>query len=109
MSFWKDEALSVFPVACHDFFFFNSCHNFPHHDVQIPVLERIFLYVFSADDAKEAVKLGVDGILVSNHGARQLDGVPATVSSSANKDQVFSAFGFLLPSTEYVVDRGKNL
>lgn len=33
-----------------------------------------------AEDAKEALKYGVDGILVSNHGARQLDGVPATVS-----------------------------
>ncbi|KFO65451.1 Hydroxyacid oxidase 1 [Corvus brachyrhynchos] len=31
------------------------------------------------DDAKEAVKIGVNGILVSNHGARQLDGVPATI------------------------------
>uniref|UniRef100_F6QEA9 Hydroxyacid oxidase 1 n=1 Tax=Equus caballus TaxID=9796 RepID=F6QEA9_HORSE len=30
------------------------------------------------DDAREAVKHGLDGILVSNHGARQLDGVPAT-------------------------------
>lgn len=28
----------------------------------------------------QAVKHGLDGILVSNHGARQLDGVPATVS-----------------------------
>lgn len=35
--------------------------------------------ILRADDAKEAVKLGVDGILVSNHGARQLDGVPATI------------------------------
>ncbi len=33
-----------------------------------------------AEDAKEALKYGVDGILVSNHGARQLDGVSATVS-----------------------------
>ncbi len=32
--------------------------------------------------AKEAVAHGVDGIVVSNHGARQLDGVPATVSYS---------------------------
>ncbi|XP_072490528.1 2-Hydroxyacid oxidase 1 isoform X2 [Notamacropus eugenii] len=32
-----------------------------------------------ADDAREAVKYGVNGILVSNHGARQLDGVPATI------------------------------
>lgn len=39
---------------------------------------------FLADDAKEAVKIGVNGILVSNHGARQLDGVPATVSTDAN-------------------------
>ncbi|NWW71205.1 HAOX1 oxidase, partial [Climacteris rufus] len=34
--------------------------------------------ILRADDAKEAVKIGVNGILVSNHGARQLDGVPAT-------------------------------
>ncbi|XP_005991149.1 hydroxyacid oxidase 1 [Latimeria chalumnae] len=35
--------------------------------------------ILGADDAKEAVKHGVDGILVSNHGARQLDCVPATI------------------------------
>ncbi|KFQ11139.1 Hydroxyacid oxidase 1, partial [Leptosomus discolor] len=35
--------------------------------------------ILRADDAKEAVKIGVNGILVSNHGARQLDGVPATI------------------------------
>ncbi|XP_012693519.2 hydroxyacid oxidase 1 [Clupea harengus] len=35
--------------------------------------------VLRAEDAVEAVKYGVDGILVSNHGARQLDGVPATM------------------------------
>ncbi|NXA41312.1 HAOX1 oxidase, partial [Eudromia elegans] len=35
--------------------------------------------ILRADDAKEAVKNGVNGILVSNHGARQLDGVPATI------------------------------
>ncbi|KAM4694889.1 2-Hydroxyacid oxidase 1 isoform 2-T2 [Discoglossus pictus] len=35
--------------------------------------------ILRADDAKEAVKRGVRGILVSNHGARQLDGVPATI------------------------------
>ena len=31
------------------------------------------------EDAKQAVSHGVDGILVSNHGGRQLDGVTATV------------------------------
>ncbi|XP_053315118.1 2-Hydroxyacid oxidase 1 [Spea bombifrons] len=35
--------------------------------------------ILRAEDAMEAVKRGVSGILVSNHGARQLDGVPATI------------------------------
>ncbi|NXG59894.1 HAOX1 oxidase, partial [Hemiprocne comata] len=43
--------------------------------------------ILRAEDAKEAVKIGVNGILVSNHGARQLDGVPATVSTGANMHQ----------------------
>lgn len=30
--------------------------------------------------ATRAVELGVDGIIVSNHGARQLDYAPATIS-----------------------------
>ncbi|XP_054891330.1 hydroxyacid oxidase 1 [Poeciliopsis prolifica] len=35
--------------------------------------------VLSGQDAVQAVNYGVSGILVSNHGARQLDGVPATL------------------------------
>lgn len=35
--------------------------------------------VMSVDDAIAAVKFGVDGIWVSNHGARQLDTAPATI------------------------------
>jgi L-lactate dehydrogenase (cytochrome) len=35
--------------------------------------------VLDADDAKRAVAAGVDGIVVSNHGGRQLDSVPSTV------------------------------
>jgi len=35
--------------------------------------------VMSAEDAEIACQNGVDGILVSNHGARQLDTVPATI------------------------------
>jgi L-lactate dehydrogenase (cytochrome) len=34
--------------------------------------------ILDADDARAAVKLGADGIVVSNHGGRQLDGVPST-------------------------------
>ena len=35
--------------------------------------------VLRADDAKKAVSLGLDGIIVSNHGGRRLDGVPASI------------------------------
>ncbi|MGE0448833.1 MAG: alpha-hydroxy acid oxidase [Vicinamibacterales bacterium] len=35
--------------------------------------------VLVADDAKRAVEEGVDGVIVSNHGGRQLDGVSATI------------------------------
>ncbi|MCY1455648.1 L-lactate dehydrogenase [compost metagenome] len=31
--------------------------------------------ILDPDDAKDAVKFGADGIIVSNHGGRQLDGV----------------------------------
>ncbi|MXO67204.1 FMN-dependent L-lactate dehydrogenase LldD [Altericroceibacterium endophyticum] len=34
--------------------------------------------IMDPDDAREAVKLGADGIVVSNHGGRQLDGAPST-------------------------------
>ena len=35
------------------------------------------------EDAKIAAKLGTDGIIVSNHGGRQLDGAPATIDMLA--------------------------
>jgi L-lactate dehydrogenase (cytochrome) len=35
--------------------------------------------VMSGEDARRAVESGVDGIVVSNHGGRQLDGLPATL------------------------------
>ena len=37
--------------------------------------------IMTADDAREALAHGVDGIVVSNHGGRQLDGVPATIDA----------------------------
>ncbi|MDN3358644.1 alpha-hydroxy acid oxidase [Actinomadura sp. DC4] len=42
----------------------------------LPVLLKGIL---TAEDAARAVDAGVDGIVVSNHGGRQLDGVPATL------------------------------
>jgi len=37
--------------------------------------------ILDAEDARAAAALGADGIVVSNHGGRQLDGVPATVTA----------------------------
>lgn len=37
--------------------------------------------VLEADDAERAVRLGADGVLVSNHGGRQLDGAPAALDA----------------------------
>ncbi|WP_129140990.1 FMN-dependent L-lactate dehydrogenase LldD [Modicisalibacter coralii] len=34
--------------------------------------------ILDSEDAREAVRFGADGIVVSNHGGRQLDGVPST-------------------------------
>lgn len=36
--------------------------------------------ILSPDDAEDAVKGGADGIIVSNHGGRQLDGVASSIS-----------------------------
>jgi L-lactate dehydrogenase (cytochrome) len=37
--------------------------------------------VLTAADARRAAEHGVDGLVVSNHGGRQLDGVPATIEA----------------------------
>jgi len=37
--------------------------------------------VLEADDARQALAAGADGIVVSNHGGRQLDGAPSTISA----------------------------
>lgn len=37
--------------------------------------------IMTEEDAKRAVEAGVDAIIVSNHGGRQLDGVPSTLEA----------------------------
>jgi len=37
--------------------------------------------IMDPEDAQQAVKVGVDGIIVSNHGGRQLDSVPASLAA----------------------------
>jgi isopentenyl diphosphate isomerase/L-lactate dehydrogenase-like FMN-dependent dehydrogenase len=44
----------------------------------LPVLVK---GVLTAEDAREAVAQGVNGVVVSNHGGRQLDGSPATLDA----------------------------
>jgi L-lactate dehydrogenase (cytochrome) len=36
--------------------------------------------ILDADDARTAAALGIDAMVVSNHGGRQLDGAPSTIS-----------------------------
>jgi (S)-2-hydroxy-acid oxidase len=47
----------------------------------ITQLPLILKGILTADDATIAADLGVAGILVSNHGARQVDCTPASVST----------------------------
>jgi L-lactate dehydrogenase (cytochrome) len=56
--------------------------------------------VLDPDDARRAVEVGVDGIVVSNHGGRQLDSVPSTARALP---AVVEAVG---GETEVLVDGG---
>ena len=42
-------------------------------------LKIVLKGIMTGEDASMAVKAGVDGVVVSNHGGRQLDGVPSTL------------------------------
>jgi L-lactate dehydrogenase (cytochrome) len=56
--------------------------------------------VLDPDDARRAVDAGVDGVVVSNHGGRQLDSVPSTVRALP---EVVDAVG---DQVEVLVDGG---
>jgi L-lactate dehydrogenase (cytochrome) len=56
--------------------------------------------VLEADDARAAVDTGADGVIVSNHGGRQLDGVASSISKLA---EVAAAVG---DRTEVYLDGG---
>lgn len=42
---------------------------------------HIEFLVSTVEDVELAIKHGVNGVLISNHGGRQLDGVPATLDA----------------------------
>jgi L-lactate dehydrogenase (cytochrome)/(S)-mandelate dehydrogenase len=50
--------------------------------------------VLHPEEAKAAVERGVDGLIVSNHGGRQLDGVPAAIDALP---AIFQAVGGRVP------------
>jgi L-lactate dehydrogenase (cytochrome) len=56
--------------------------------------------ILDVDDAKTAVKLGADAIVVSNHGGRQLDGAPSSISALPAIAQVVGS------DTELLFDGG---
>lgn len=47
-------------------------------------LPLILKGVLRSDDARKAVSLGLDGVVVSNHGGRRLDGMPASIEMLPN-------------------------
>jgi L-lactate dehydrogenase (cytochrome) len=56
--------------------------------------------ILTAEDARRAVDAGADAIVVSNHGGRQLDGVPASIEVLPH---VVAAVG---DETEILIDSG---
>lgn len=53
--------------------------------------------ILSPEDAKKAMNQGVDAIVVSNHGGRQLDGAPASLDALGPiRDAVGSAFPLIV-------------
>ncbi|XP_023253119.1 hydroxyacid oxidase 1 [Seriola lalandi dorsalis] len=75
-NYGNDSGLAVYvakaidPTLCWDDISWLKKHT------HLPVIVK---GVLNGEDAVQAVNHGVSGILVSNHGARQLDGVPATL------------------------------
>ncbi|KAF7191926.1 Oxidase FUB9 [Pseudocercospora fuligena] len=63
--------------------------------------------VTNAEDVLLAVKYGIDGIIVSNHGGRQLDGQPATLDSL--RECVAAAAGKIPVAIDGGIRRGSDV
>ena len=55
---------------------------YPRSITKLPIILKGILH---PDDAKLGVAYGAKAIIVSNHGARQLDGVPASIDALPGK------------------------
>lgn len=64
-------SLKTFPLTWRDLTWIRAC-------TQLPIILKGIL---TAEDARLAVEHGVEGIIVSNHGARQLDGALASIDA----------------------------
>jgi isopentenyl diphosphate isomerase/L-lactate dehydrogenase-like FMN-dependent dehydrogenase len=56
--------------------------------------------LLTAEDARRAADAGADGVIVSNHGGRQLDGAPATL------DALPEIVAAVSPATQVLLDSG---
>ncbi|KAJ4263503.1 hypothetical protein NW762_006322 [Fusarium torreyae] len=63
--------------------------------------------VYAAEDVHLAIKYGLDGVIVSNHGGRQLDGVPATLD--ALRECVIAANGKIPIAVDGGIRRGTDI
>lgn len=53
----------------------------------------------TAEDAKRCVEIGADGVIVSNHGGRQLSDLPASIDA-------LPSIADLSPTTDLILDSG---
>ncbi|KAK7417236.1 hypothetical protein QQX98_004670 [Neonectria punicea] len=63
--------------------------------------------VYGAEDVHLAIKHGLDGVIVSNHGGRQLDGVPATLD--ALRECAIAAGGRIPIAVDGGIRRGTDI
>ena len=63
--------------------------------------------VTTPEDVALAIHHGVDGIIISNHGGRQLDGVPATLDSL--RDCIPAAAGKIPIAIDGGIRRGSDI
>lgn len=52
-----------------------------HYTIGIPFQNVDMWAVCSPEDVELAIQHGIDGIVISNHGGRQLDGIPSTLDA----------------------------
>ncbi|RYP04926.1 hypothetical protein DL764_004138 [Monosporascus ibericus] len=63
--------------------------------------------IYTADDVVLAIRHGLDGVIISNHGGRQLDGVPATLD--ALRECAVAAAGKILIAVDGGIRRGTDI